>query len=309
MNLDLNLLNIFDTLYEMRSVTKSAARLNLTQSAVSHALKRLREAVGDPLFVRATGGLQPTTRAVDMAPTIRTSLAQLRTALAPTAFDPAVSTRTFTIAAGSYFCSLLIPELIAKGRTSAPGISLRILPIETGLLAELDEGVVDLTLGAFSKVPARLKAQSLFCEEMVWVAAADNPIAYAPVELDRLIAQPRLAIGAVRAFEPAKALFADGGLEATRVVETGRTITPQPEGDERAIVYDTLTALAVVERTDMIALVPRRVAAMNTITRGIVILDAPGENQTIELVMLWPERSERDAGLGWLRDQILEIIE
>ena len=92
---DLNLLRVFDTLYELRSVTRAASRLGLTQSAVSHALGRLRRAIDDPLFVRAPGGLQPTARAVEMAPGVREGLVQLRGALSPTLFDPASAVRRF----------------------------------------------------------------------------------------------------------------------------------------------------------------------------------------------------------------------
>ena len=123
--IDLNLLRVFDTLIEVRSVTRAAGKLGLTQSAVSHALARLRNALDDPLFVRAPGGLQPTARALEIAPGVREGLAQLRGALSPTEFDPATASRTFTLAAGSYFCVLLVPELIARVRAAAPDVVLR----------------------------------------------------------------------------------------------------------------------------------------------------------------------------------------
>src|SRR3546814_9872104 len=76
--IDLNLLRVFDTLFELGNVTKAGARLGLTQSAVSHALGRLRQSIGDPLFVRAPGGLQPTARAIEIAPGVRVGLSPLR---------------------------------------------------------------------------------------------------------------------------------------------------------------------------------------------------------------------------------------
>src|SRR3546814_21038095 len=83
----------------------AGARLGLTQAAVSQALGRVRQSIGDPLFVRAPGGLQPTARAIEIAPGVRVGLSQLRTALSPSAFDPGTADRRFTIAAGSYFCA------------------------------------------------------------------------------------------------------------------------------------------------------------------------------------------------------------
>src|SRR5882757_3816478 len=103
MNIDLNLLRIFDILYDERNVTRAASRLFLTQSAVSHALARLRDVLGDPLFVRIPSGLQPTVRAHQLAPRLRVSLAEIRSAVAPSMFDPATTRRRFTISAGSYF--------------------------------------------------------------------------------------------------------------------------------------------------------------------------------------------------------------
>jgi len=102
-NIDLNLLRIFDILYDERSVTRAAAHLFFTQSAVSHALARLREVLGDPLFLRIPSGLQPTERAQQLAPRLRVALAEIRSAVAPPMFDPAKTRQHFVIAAGSDF--------------------------------------------------------------------------------------------------------------------------------------------------------------------------------------------------------------
>src|SRR3954464_8171015 len=96
-HLDLNLLRIFEALIEERSATRAGARLGLTQSAVSHALNRLRYAVGDPLFVRGPAGMLPTPRATEIAPRIRAGLAQLQAALTPAGFTPAEADRRFVI--------------------------------------------------------------------------------------------------------------------------------------------------------------------------------------------------------------------
>ena len=144
--IDLNLLRVFDALIELRSVTRAADRLGLTQSAISHALGRLRRTVDDPLFVRQPGGLQPTARALEIAPGVRQGLTQLRGALSPLPFDPATAVRRFRISAGSYFCALLVPDLAARARARAPGISFSIVAPASDLLASLDEGAVDLAL-------------------------------------------------------------------------------------------------------------------------------------------------------------------
>ena len=300
---DLNLLRVFDTLHELRSVTRAAERLGLTQSAVSHALRRLRDALDDPLFVRAPGGLQPTARAAEIAPGIREGLGQLRGALSPTIFDPATATRRFTIAAGSYFCVLLVPLLIEAARRTAPGIEIRVMPMGSELLAELDESVVDLALGAFSRIPARLATEPLFREEMIWIAAADNPLAQGPLDRERFAAAPRLTISVGRPFEALKSALPEGVLERRLIAETGEAAA----GGDAGAVYDALTAIATVGRTDLIAMVPKRFAKRDGRQHNIVKLDTPDQAGGIDLMMLWHSKVDDDAGLAWLRGLVREI--
>jgi regulatory helix-turn-helix LysR family protein len=124
-NIDLNLLQVFDVLYDECNVTRAAARLFLSQSAVSHALAPLRE--GDPLFVRIPSGLHPTSRAHQLAPRLRVALAEIRNVVAIPLFDPAKIRQRLVISAGSYFCTLVVPDLIALARKSARGRSAPII--------------------------------------------------------------------------------------------------------------------------------------------------------------------------------------
>ncbi|RZJ79979.1 MAG: LysR family transcriptional regulator, partial [Brevundimonas sp.] len=100
--IDLNLLRVFDALLEEGSATRAGSRLGLTQSAVSHALTRLRHHFDDPLFIRGPSGMTPTARALEIGPGVHTALAQLQNALNPTRFDPAGANRRFTLTTGSY---------------------------------------------------------------------------------------------------------------------------------------------------------------------------------------------------------------
>src|SRR5258707_11018628 len=118
MNPDLNLLRVFDVMLEERSVTRAGARLGLTQSAVSHALSRLRYVLNDDLFLRGPAGMQPTPRAVEMGPQVHAALNQLQAALAPSDFDPATSERRFAVVTGPYASATLPPpeqSLLARG--------------------------------------------------------------------------------------------------------------------------------------------------------------------------------------------------
>src|ERR1700754_4162455 len=125
-NLDLNLLRVLDVMLEERSVTRAGARLGLTQSAVSHALNRLRYLLNDDLFVRGPSGMQPTPRAVEMGPQVHAALNQLQAALAPSDFDPATTERRFAVVAGAYASAVLAPPLASRLAEAAPQADLMI---------------------------------------------------------------------------------------------------------------------------------------------------------------------------------------
>jgi DNA-binding transcriptional LysR family regulator len=305
--LDLNLLSVFEALYDLRSATRAAQRLNLTQSAVSHALRRLRQAADDPLFLRSGGTLQPTARAEGMAPDIREGLARLRAAMVPVEFDPVRAVRTFTLAAGSYFCALLIPQLIARAREVAPGIGFRVLPVGSELLTQLDEGTVDLALGAFETVPQRVSVEILFREDLVWVAARDNPVAGRRLIVEDIMQTPHLVIATRRAFEPMGALLAEGSTVKDPPEHGTPAVGARDRAPVPATVYDALTAAAVVARTDMIALIPRRLAQIEQKRLGQRILQTDERGRGIDLAMATHDRASSDAGLAWLQRQIIEI--
>jgi DNA-binding transcriptional LysR family regulator len=309
-NPDLNLLRIFDLLFEERSVSRAARRLNLTQSAVSHALARLREMMGDPLFTRGAGGLHPTARAEELAPQLREILVRVRTALSPPSFDPRSSSREFTIAAGAYFCRLLIPPLVVLARGAAPGVTLRIVNVDQALLDELDQGTVDIGIGAFEQIPARIKSLLLFNDLPVWVASQKHPLAGTHPDMATLEAQPSLSIVADYPYRPLRSDGAGERMRRRAIVGSGQTsdgASPPSSAQMGMRVYDSDTATAVVARTDLIAMLPRRLAAARAEEEGLYLFDTPTDAPAIELTMLWHSRFNEDPGLAWLRGLIVEV--
>src|SRR5580698_5917194 len=137
-SIDLNLLRVFDVLLEERSVTRTGARLGLTQSAVSHALNRLRYMLNDDLFVRGSAGMQPTPRAVEMGPQVHAALNQLQAALAPADFDPATSERRFSVVTGAYASAVLAPGLASRLAEAAPQAELTIAELALDVLERMD---------------------------------------------------------------------------------------------------------------------------------------------------------------------------
>jgi DNA-binding transcriptional LysR family regulator len=218
-------------------------------------------------------------------------------------FDPLDSNRTFTIATGSYICRLVMPMLVQLARKAAPGITLQVHTLDQALLDEMDQGTVDVAIGAFSDVPARIEVSTLFHDALVWVASRDHPLARREPDVAELIQQPRLGI--VPDY-PFRALRTDGAgerINRRRIIGDSDPIPGATGGhDVPASVYDGDTALSIIGRTDLVAILPRRLAAARQAELGLRLFDAPVQEPDIEISMLWHKRFAHDPGLQWLRD-------
>lgn len=299
---DLNLLRVFDVLMETGSVTRTATRLSLTQSAISHALNRLRYVLRDPLFLRTPRGLEATAHAREIAPGVRDALAQLRGALSPANFNPAEAKRRFTISGTSYFNAVTLPHLLAHTRKVAPGISFMVVPQTPDLLTALDEGVIDLAVGSFGRLPRRLMHETLVEEDLVWIASADNAFRHNPPVWDDIAENPRLTIMAARVYSGLRSYASEGGLEQRLLAGDEE---PQDEGNTR--VHDLMTAMAVVEHTDLVTLTVRRVALQYQKSHPLVLIEPIKKNEPLKITMLWHKRLAPDAGLAWLRQTLREV--
>lgn len=303
---DLNLLRLFDMLYEERSVTRAAARLSLTQSAVSHALSRLRDAFEDDLFTRGPGGLLPTARSTELAPRIHDILVTIREAFATSGFDPATSERTFTLAGGQYFARLIFPRLVAQARGIAPNVVLRLVAIDQALADDLDEGVVDLAVGAFEKVAARFQAQLLLKEEMMWVAAADHPRIASFGDPAALLAEKRVDLLVDYAAKPFRADRPRDQL-TRRWTSEDLVLAGPDERTRGAQVYELETAIAIAAMTDFIAVAPRRVVEASSYAARLRCFPAPEMGPAIEIFLLWHRRFDADPAVHWLRNLVIGL--
>lgn len=309
-NIDLNLLFVFEVLYEVRHVTKSAERLHLTQSAVSHALGRLRSMLNDPLFVRVPSGLQPTERAHQLAPQIRAALKQMRSLVSPQVFDPATSVRHFTMSASSDYFADAIARLIVMFRKRAPGISLQVINSGPLLTRGLDQEQIDVALGAFVHVPSRFRTETLVRDELVWVSGKDYPTGKGARRDAALLARPRVGTASEFVADRPRPAFAgdeiirhailrsDAGLELSSGAEDNNT---------RMVVADAGTIMSVVTSTDMVALVPSRYVKTHPRFRDVKIVERPRDKrEAVEISLLWLDRTTEDSGLKWFRSLIRE---
>ncbi len=308
-SLDLNLLRVFDALSEERSVTRAGERLGLTQSAVSHALNRLRYALEDELFLRGADGMTPTPRAAEIWPDLRRGLEQLQHALAPTEFTPAIAERSFTISASAYIGEILLPGVIARIRAEAPRIVVNIRAADNSLGEALETGRVDLAIGVFGRLAEVFARERLFDESLVWVVRADHPAAADPAPLKALEKLPLT-------------LLAPGNRERPPPDRSSRLIEPMVLWDDlgsdqsplgrgagqriRAVVDNSHEALAIVATSDMAALVPYRLARSRQEALGLKLVALADGRPAAAFEAIWRADQSSHPALSWLRGIVRE---
>jgi DNA-binding transcriptional LysR family regulator len=311
--LDLNLLRVFDALMEEHSVTRAGERLGLSQSAISHALNRLRYVLNDELFVRMPDGMRPTMRAAEIAPRLREGLLQLQLALGPAEFDPARTERRFTIACTEYVGSTLVPPFVARLRHLAPNAELRIRPSNMGVAESLLAGRVDLAIGSFRRIPEPFIYEALFPETRVWVLSAEHPAAQEDLTLERLASLPHLIISATGEDEHAvDGYVSEHGLE--RLVTRGDAGLLQgalaAHGLRRVVRLTTphfLAALAVVSQSGMAAPLPRRLAAAFAEQYRLKIFEPPYPSPPFDIMALRHRDHGDEPAIVWLRGVLREV--
>lgn len=308
-NPDLNLLRIFDVLLDERSVTKAGVRLGLSQSAVSHALNRLRHMLDDELFVRGPAGMRPTPRALEIATRIHGPLAQLQAALTDTAFDPATSQRRFTLVAGAYGAAVVAPPLVRRLAALAPSAELVVNGYGRGLLDMLDDRSADFAMASVVSAPDRFSFEPLVTEELAWAVSPSAPLAQrATVDLETLAATPHIAIarqaemddGVARGFV-LRASWEDFGALNQALSNAGlrRRIA--------VTVPDTSTALAVASRSDMVTLAPRRLAGPWAEAGLLKLIAPPYASPPVTIGLMFLKDRLQEAPVAWLRGLIQEV--
>jgi len=310
--LDLNLFVAFDALARERNVTRAASRVGITQSAMSHALRRLRELLRDPLLVRSRGGMVLTPRADGLVVPLRSGLMTLGRALAqPSAFEPRTARRSFRIASPDLFDVLVIPKLLERIRKVAPGVDISILPMDDRRLADqLETGEIDTAIVPQMDDPRFQRLQltapglvrrTLFRDRFVCLMRADHP---ALQDAGKQKRGKRRKPG-----------------ERTLSLETYAGLSHlllSPSGSGPGVVDELLadrglsrrialripafySALLIVARSDLIMTAPAALARLAPPGASVVALPAPLPLPTHSVNLVWHERFTKDAGHEWLR--------
>ncbi|TFZ01857.1 LysR family transcriptional regulator [Ramlibacter humi] len=296
---DLNLLRVFDAVMAERNLTRAARNLSMTQPAVSNALNRLRDTLGDRLVVRSGYGVEPTPRALELWPSVSDSLRQLEAALSPGQFVASKANTTFVLAMADATAAKLMPGLVEIIERDAPGVSMRVLPLTTRDPRRLlDEGAIDLAVGFFPAVLADLTARSqagnvapfdhqrLYEGYYVCVMRSGHPLANQPLTLDAFCAAHHLLVS----FSGRPYGFIDESLAA--------------QGRQRRIVLTVnqfFTAGRVVATSDLLTVLPRHFISATGMADELVFRDLPFEVQRVHVDSLWHHRQGHRSEHAWLR--------
>lgn len=260
--LDLNLLRVFEALHAERHVTRAGARLGLTQSAVSNALKRLRLVFQDDLFQRTPRGMEPTALARELASPVATALDAVRAALdLNRPFDPARAQETFRIGVSDQAEFVLGPPLVGILGREAPGVTLVFRHADRDVaLALLDEDRADLALGVFPEPPVRMTRRVLLRDEFMVVMRAGHSAATSALDLETYLAWPHLLVSPVASREGAvdRALTALGRKRRLAVV-----------------VSHHLVVAPMLGGSDLLSTLPRRVATPLAAAHGLCVRPLP----------------------------------
>ena len=297
--LDLNLLRVFDEVMTERNLTRAAGNLAMTQPAVSNALNRLRDSVGDKLVVRSGYGIEPTPRALALWPAISDALRQMESSLSPGDFIASEASNTFVLGMADATAAELMPGLVEIIERDAPGVSMRVLPLTTrdprGLL---DEGALDLAIGFFPAVLADLTAQAqagnmpafdhqrLYNGEYVCVMRKGHPLARGPLTIKRYTEAHHLLVS----FSGRPFGFVDEALASL--------------GRKRRVVITVnqfFTAGRVVTNSDLLTVMPRHFVRVTGMAHELVLRDLPFEVSPVHVDSLWHRRQGQRSDHAWIR--------
>lgn len=287
--LDGGLLLVFRELLRTRRASVVAERLGLSPSAISHALSRLRDIFGDPLFVRRPHGFEPTRRAVELGPRIE-ALIQLtaQTLDRQDGFDPARSKRAFNIGAPEFVIALIGAALINRLKAEAPGVVFTVAHVaEEDAFRALRQGSIDLAVGRFGAARPGYATEALYEDRYCITARAGHPRLNGAIDF-----QGWRDIGHVFAGSPSEtAADRTGGVDVVRI----------------ASVPHWLTVLVLVASTDAIATVPRRLAERHAERLGLQVIDPPFEPDAIAVSSM-RRAGVADAGVDWFLGQIKNAL-
>lgn len=293
--IDLNLLVAFDVLMRTRHVTRAASQLGMGQPGMSSALSRLRVLFADELLVKQGSQMQPTARAIELEPEVRRILQDVeRLATETSRFDPATSRRTFRLRLSDLLSALLLPALMSRISAAAPGVRIEVSHLGPDATVDaLERNTLDLAISTALRTPRSIELEALFADRIVTVLRREHPKRSSIGRLGVFVTVPQVKV----AQSPIDDRFVDRQLAAL--------------GRDRLVALTVphwLAVPAIVEATDLIAIMPRSIASTFEHDCEIALAEVPVPDVSFDWSVYWHRRHARDAALVWLRGRIGEAV-
>ncbi|GHT83840.1 transcriptional regulator [Betaproteobacteria bacterium] len=295
--IDLNLLKTFQAIWELRSLTAASDRLKITQPAVSHALRKLREIFDDPLFVRNANEMVPTDTAARLHAPIDEALRIINGALQKQLrFDPAVTRRTFRVVMSDMAEQYVLPALLKRLAGSAPGIRFEIkqMPIERLIIA-MRNGDVDLALGYLAQLDEQwCDSSALMEDEFVCMVRSEHPLAGRKLSVDDLNQLSYVHVDTpMTQHGLANEALQRAGVECNIMLRLAHfTVVPQ-----------------IIANTDLAVILPRRITELSSAqTHCLLPLPTDIDMPQISVKVYSHNRFGSDAGISWLRATLLALF-
>ena len=290
--MDLNLLVVLDALLEERNVSRAANRVGLSQPAASHALRRLRSLLDDPLLIRGGRSYMLSARAHALRIPLRCMLSKAREVIGvPPTFDPASAEREMRVIVSSSLSPALLEAVYHRLATAAPGVTLHVLPVEREKVHAhrgLGDGEMDMAVGVFPQNPRDIHKQTLYRDSVVCLLHRAHPLAKGPLTMERLLCFPHLLVSYYSMpFGPMEIALAGLG-QRWRI---------------GAHLPDYALVPSLLERRELIATIPRRIAEDLTKHRPLVVRDFPLPLPSLELVLIWHASNLDEPVHAWVREQ------
>jgi DNA-binding transcriptional LysR family regulator len=295
-SLDLNLLLVFDAIFNERSISKAAQKLHLSQPTVSNALARLRECLQDPLFERSSQGMLPTSRAKMISKPIRQALDVLDRGLRGEAtFNFTHSSREFVIAVEDYGETIILPRLLEWLSKVAPHVRIRIRPEPSALLKiALRDGEVDLALDYFALREAGYYSKSVLTETLLSLSRQNHPHVGEKLSLDSYLAQFHVVLAP--------------RTDAMPMID----LALSKRGLQRRIAVTVphfLSMPVIVQSSDLICTLPRRMAHLYADHFHLKTHAVPLRIPRFPIYLIWHESAENDAGHRWFRNCLIDFCQ
>jgi DNA-binding transcriptional LysR family regulator len=293
---DLNLLPVFEALLRHGNVTRAAADVGLTQSAMSSALGRLRRQLGDPLFVNTRAGMLPTPRALELAPLLTDALAIVRRALnGREAFDARRTARSLRVYMTDVGETVLLPALMRHLHQESPQLRLETAQLPAAELAvRMETGDIDLAVGYLPQLRDKIRRARLFEEHYVCMMRPDHPLARRALTMKDFLAARHVLISSMGSgHQQLERALAEHGVEQNVALR----------------VPHFVVVPLIVSGTDLVVSLPSHVADVWAKLVKVKVHPLPIKIPSFDVSLYWHPRVENDAANRWLRDALVQLFD